>query len=173
MSKSNKNIVDFVFELFDDSRYFLSQSKLTKRNETYLRASILTAWAGFEGWVNKTCLDFDSTLKDLTLLEHSFLQEKKIEFKKGHFELTNADKYESTENKLEFLITTIARSNLDKATKSWSDFQNVKGFRDAIVHPKLGRKIKFTINEAELTIDTLAHYLNLLSKKLYGNKLTV
>ncbi len=70
-------------------------------------------------------------------------------------------------------MTTIANHNFDKSTKQWQDFQEVKKYRDSLVHPKLGRANAIDIDKAEKTLNTLVHFLNLISQKLYKKKFKI
>lgn len=92
-------IVEMINDLLQDSKYFLIEAKKhASRSVTafrYNKAAILFAWAGFEGWLNKSCLDFATNLNDLSIHEKGFLSEKKVELKKGGFSISNSDKYES------------------------------------------------------------------------------
>lgn len=168
----NKRIIHLIDNLFYDSKFFLLESKKKisdKESSTrFIKASILLSWAGFEGWINKSCMDFSKTFKEITIHEKAFLIEKKVELKKGEFTITNSDKYESTENKIEFLINTIAKSHLDKSNIHWMEFKEIKIIRDSLVHPKIGKNTEFNIKSAEKTIKILLYYINLLSKKLYN-----
>lgn len=168
-----QKLVSLVYDLIEDSTYFLHEAeKLDRPNvqqkERLIRASILAAWAGFEGWINKTASDFATSMKGLQDLERAFLIEKRVELKSGQFTISNSDKYESTENKMEFLIVTLAGKKLDKSDKYWVDFGRAKKVRDSIVHPKVDHRVTFTIDDARLTFGTLEYYRKLLSKRLYG-----
>ncbi|MFA5804130.1 MAG: hypothetical protein WC879_05765 [Melioribacteraceae bacterium] len=173
----NKNIVQVITSLFEDSKYFLLEAQkhavqdpITDR---YIKASLLLAWAAFEGWINKTSLDFAKSFKDLSVNEKAFLQEKRVNMDKGQFRISNGDKYESIENKLEFLLVTIAKSNLDKSTKHWQDLLNAKELRGSLVHPKESRLIEYKIHMADDTIKVLSYYLNVLSKKIYDKNFRI
>jgi len=171
MTSRDNNIVDFIFTLFDDSKSFLMSAKTNsidlELSEKLSRASVLVAWAGFEGWINKTCYDFAESSSDLSVFEKGFLLEKRVEIKNGQFVLQNSDKYETSENKLEFLLKRFANHNLDKQSSHWQNFRESKSLRDSIIHPKKDRKLKVVINDAEKNLKVLQYYLNLLSKKLY------
>jgi hypothetical protein len=173
----NKNIVQVIISLFEDSKFFLLEAQ--KRavqdpiTERYIKASLLLAWAAFEGWINKTSLDFANSFKDLSIHEKAFLQEKRVNVDKGQFRISNGDKYESIENKLEFLLVTIAKSNLDKSTKHWQDFVNAKELRDSLVHLKESRLNDYKISIADDTIKVLTYYLNVLSKKIYNTNFRI
>ena len=175
MSSKEYNVVNFIFTLFEDSKSFLMNAKSKcddpELSERYARASVLVAWAGFEGWLHKTCYDFAESSLDLSVFERGFLLEKKIELKNGQFVIQNAVKYESSENKLEFLLTRFANYNIDKQSLHWKDFKECKDLRDSVIHPKKNRKLKVNINDAEKNLKTLQYYLNLLSKKLYKKTL--
>ena len=112
-------------------------------------------------------------MANLSIHEKSFLIEKKVELKSGKFSISNRDNYESTENKIEFLMSTIANHTFDKSTKQWQDFQEAKKYRDSLVHPKLGRANGIDIDKAEKTLKTLVHFLNLISLKLYKKKFKI
>ncbi len=174
---SSGELVGFINNLFVDSKFFLIESKKQIHNmelsSRYTKASMLFAWAAFEGWINKTSLDFSITMKRLTVHERAFLTEKRIELKNGVFQLTNSIKYESNQEKLEFLLSSIAKTKLNKSTKHWQDFQEIKKLRDSLVHPKLGSETSFNIEKAEKTIEVLVYYLNLLSKKLYNKNFKI
>jgi hypothetical protein len=90
----------------------------------------------------------------------------------GQFELTNSDKYESIENKMEYLLRRFANYTLDKSTKSWQNFVQAKIIRDSIAHPKEGRETVYSLSDGILTINTLRQFLNLLSKKIYRSNRT-
>ncbi len=167
-----QKLISLVFNLINDSNYFLLEAeKLDAKNiskkERLIRASILTAWAGFEGWINKTAFDFAQSMSHLSEVERGVLMEKRVELKNGKFLLTNNDKYESTENKMEFLVTTVAGRVFDKSNKYWKDFKEIKKIRDSIVHPKMNHRTSFNETHARMTISTLRYYQKLLSKKLY------
>lgn len=175
MIQSNTSLVHFVFELFNDSKFFLNEAKKfdesSKTSQKYLRASILSAWAGFEGWINKTCFDFAKTYNDLTEHEIAFLLEKRVELKDGNFKKTNSDKFESVENRLEFLLKRIGNYSIDKSTQHWNSFKNIKKIRDTIVHPKGTVNTDLNIKVTNETLQTLNYYLELTGKKLYGKKI--
>jgi hypothetical protein len=104
----------------------------------------------------------------LNVFEKGFLTEKRIEFKNGAFHPTSSIKYESTENKMEFLIVRFGGRAIDKSKRNWMDFKKVKRIRDSIVHPKNETKQTITLDDVDLTIKTLAYYRELMSKKLFG-----
>ena len=176
MNIKKAGIVQLVFELLKDSQYFLKEAEKHQSNEMlqqrFIRASIISAWSGFEGWINKTCSDFAKTIPNLGIHGIGFLLEKRIELKKGQFELTNSDKYESIENKMEYLLRRFANYTLDKSTKSWKNFVQAKIIRDSIAHPKEGRGTVYSLSDGILTIDTLRQFLNLLSKRIYRSNRT-
>jgi hypothetical protein len=173
----NKNIVQVITSLFEDSKYFFLEAQ--KRavhdeiSERFIKASILLSWAAFEGWINKTSLDFAKSSKELSTHEKAFLFEKRVSLEKGQFKISGADKYESSESKLEFLLTTIAKSNLDKSTKHWQEFLEAKKVRDSLIHPKDSRFEEYSIQKAEDTIKILSYYLNVLSNKIYHKKFSL
>jgi hypothetical protein len=173
----NKNIVQVITSLFEDSKFFLLEAQ--KRavhdeiSERFIKASILLSWAAFEGWINKTSLDFAKSSKELCTHEKAFLFEKRVFLEKGQFRISGADKYESSESKLEFLLTTIAKSNLDKSTKHWQEFLEAKKVRDSLIHPKDNRFEEYGIQKAEDTIKILSYYLNALSNKIYHKKFSI
>jgi hypothetical protein len=171
------DIINFISDLLEDSKFFLIEAKKQPSTnlirKRYLRASILFAWAGFEGWINKSCFDFSENLQNLSLHERAFLIEKRVETRKGEFHISNSDKYESTEEKIEFLLTTIAKKSLDKSTKYWQDFKEIKHYRDSLIHPKKGRTFKVNDDIAEKTLITLVHFLDLLSRRLYKKRFNI
>lgn len=171
MKTKKTNIVHLVFELLKDSQYFIKEAEKHHSNQIlqqrFIRASIISAWSGFEGWVNKTCSDFAKTIPNLGVNDIGFLLEKRIELKMGQFELTNSPKYESIENKMEYLLRRFASYTIDKSTKNWQSFTQIKIIRDSIAHPKEGRETVYSISDGVLTINTLRQFLNLLSKKIY------
>lgn len=175
MSAKSFNIVDFIFTLFEDSKSFLNSAKVSVANSEltgrYSRASVLVAWAAFEGWINKTCSDFADTSQNLSISEKGFLLEKKVEIKSGKFIVCNSDKYESTENKVAFLLNQFANCRIDKSTVHWQNFKLSKELRDSIIHPKKDRILKLSTKEAELNLKTLQYFIKLLSKKLYHKEL--
>lgn len=124
-----------------------------------------------EGWINKTCDDFASTSQSLSLSEVSFLIEKKVEIKNGEFVISKIDKYETTENKLEFLLRKFSNYKIDKSRIHWQNYRLSKKVRDSIMHPKKNRNSKISIRNAQTNLDTLKYFLELLSKKLYNKKL--
>lgn len=172
------DLVKFIFKLLSDSKLFLQQSKICSGNEEkeqrLATASILCAWAGFEGWINKTCQDLAKSSRNLLINEIGFLKEKRVEFIKGEFVVGKSHKHESAENKMEFLLKRFGGVKLDKGNKDWANFKRIKSLRDSIVHPKMGeeRIKKFSAKDAELTWDTLISYLKLLLKKIYKTKVT-
>jgi hypothetical protein len=166
-----QKMVSFIFELYDDSSFFLNEAKKLdegdERQYRFIRASILSAWAGFEGWINETASDFETSVGGLSIHERGFLIEKRIELDKGTFCIAHADKYESIENKIEFLAMRFGKHRLDKSTKKWQEFKNVKGKRDCILHPKIKHDIDFSIEDAENTISVLTYYRNWLTRLLF------
>lgn len=82
MIKKSYKVVDLIFSLFEDSKFFLNQAKINNANdnisERYSRASVIVSWAAFEGWINKTCDDFAETSTSLSVSESGFLKEKKL-----------------------------------------------------------------------------------------------
>ncbi|HEY5124580.1 MAG TPA: hypothetical protein VIK14_12675 [Ignavibacteria bacterium] len=175
MNTKSLNVVDFIFDLFEDSKFFLNLANINVANieltDRYSRASVLLAWAAFEGWINKTCSDFEATSQTVSVFEKGFLLEKKIEIKNGEFVLNNTDKYQSTENKIEFLLKKFACYKIDKSTVHWNSFKLSKELRDFIIHPKKNRIIKISIDEADKNLKTLQYFIKLLSKKLYHKDL--
>ncbi len=173
----SKNIVQVITSLFEDSKFFLLEAQKHAERDSitdrYIKASLLLAWAAFEGWINKTCLDIANRFNDLSVNERAFLQEKRVNLDKGQFKISNGDKYESIENKLEFLLVTIAKSNFDKSTRHWRDLLIAKELRDSLVHPKESRLIDYKIHMAEDTIKVLSYYLNILSKKIYNKNFKI
>jgi hypothetical protein len=59
------------------------------------------------------------------------------------------------------------KHRLDKSTKKWQEFKNVKGKRDCILHPKIKHDIDFSIEDAENTISVLTYYRNWLTRLLF------
>lgn len=175
MIQKQYRVVDFIFALFEDSKFFLNQAKInnTKNSlaERYARASVIISWAAFEGWINKTCEDFAQTSSNLSTLEVGFLKEKKVEIKNGEFVISNTDKYETTENRIEFLLRTFANYKIDKSKIYWQNYKLSKNLRDSIMHPKINKVSIIDIQSAETNLNTLKYFIEILSKKLYGKKL--
>ncbi|MFN0157086.1 MAG: hypothetical protein ACKVRP_03320 [Bacteroidota bacterium] len=174
MSTKNIKIVDFIWGLFDDVDFFLLEAEKNETNlqsrQRYLRVSVLCAWAAFEGWINKTCYDFAITDKSLGICERAFLLEKRVLLDKGEFAVGNADKYESTEAKFEFLLRRFGRLKLDKSTTQWLRYETAKKLRDSIVHPKRDRTTELEIEVVKQAVDSMKSYINLMSKKIYDRK---
>lgn len=171
---------NFVKELILDSRYFLEKAKDTNDNKIknrYIKAVITTIWAALEGWINCVSSDFVLLSEEkLHLHERAFLKEKQIALnKKGKFEITNRDKYNSTEDKLLFLLYTFGNYEIDKNTKFWSDFKKIKKLRDGLIHPKEGKvdMKSITIKNAETAINSVVEVLILLTQKIYHRKLKI
>lgn len=175
MINKNYKVVDLIFSLFEDSKFYLNQAKINNAedniSERYTRASVIVSWAAFEGWINKTCDDFAETSKNLSVSESGFLKEKRVELKNGEFVISNADKYETTENKLEFLLRKFTNSKIDKSKIYWQNYLLSKKLRDSIMHPKKSKLSIIDIQSAEINLITLKYFIEILSKKLYGKKL--
>lgn len=174
MNRKELDITDFIISLFRDADHFLLESEKYGNDlplqQRYLRVSILCAWAGFEGWLNKSCNDFLNTDNSLQIIEKGFLSEKKINLEKGEFIIGSVDKYESTESKIEFLLHRFGQKKLDKSTVRWQTYQRAKSIRDSIIHPKHERAEEFTLDNVKRSVKVLKEYLNLVSKILFGRK---
>ncbi|MBK6912442.1 MAG: hypothetical protein IPH11_01710 [Ignavibacteriales bacterium] len=174
MIKKSYKVVDLIFSLFEDSKFFLNQAKINNANdnisERYSRASVIVSWAAFEGWINKTCDDFAETSTSLSVSESGFLKEKKVELKNGEFVVSRIDKYETTENKLEFLLRKFTDSKIDKSQIYWQNYKFSKDLRDSIMHPKKSKSAFIDIQSAETNFNTLKYFIDLLSRKLYNKK---
>ncbi|MBI5021732.1 MAG: hypothetical protein HZB59_09860 [Ignavibacteriales bacterium] len=177
MKAKKMSIVKLVFDLIEDSNYFLKEAEKLENNSSvqqrFLRASLLSVWSGFEGWINKTCSDLAKTITDITVHEKGFLVEKRIEMKNGLFVLTNSDKYETIENKVDYLLRNFGNRRLDKSNKHWQNFKFVKELRDSIVHPKKINPPHLSISNVRLAIETIKYYLQLLSIRIYKTKLEI
>jgi hypothetical protein len=124
-----QKLLSLIIDLFQDSQFFIVEARKQEGSDNhkrYIRASILTAWAGFEGWLNKTSLDFEQSFRGLTVHEKGLLKEKRIELKLGEFIITNSDKYESIDTKIEFLARKFAGKRLDRSTKNGKIFKTQK-----------------------------------------------
>jgi len=175
MIQKNYEVVDLIFSLFEDSKYYLNKAKINNTEDgltvRYARASVIVSWAAFEGWINKTCDDFAETSQSLSISEVGFLKEKKVEMKNGEFVVSNGDKYETTENKLEFLLRKFTNYKIDKSKIYWQNYKLSKNLRDSIMHPKKSKTSMIDIQSAETNLNTLKYFIEILSKKLYGKKL--
>ena len=171
MTKQELRIVDFIWALFEDVDHFLREADKNQNDlmsqQRHLRVSILCAWGAFEGWINKTCSDFATTDSSLAPCELGFLLERRVRLEKGEFYVSNSDKYESTEAKLEFLLRRFGQTKLNKSTVQWERYQAAKHMRDSIVHPKNNRPMKLEVADVKQAVKALKDYINLMSNKIY------
>lgn len=174
MKKSKENFAEIIFDLFCDSAEFLRMAEINEDEtdvcQRYCRASILASWAGFEAWINKTCTDFANNDNKLALLERALLLERRINFEEGEFRISNSIKYESVENKLEFLIARYGKQKLRKNTLHWNRFKESKKIRDSITHPKVQSQTYVEIVETKENLQVLKHYLKFASKQIYNKE---
>lgn len=172
MKKSKENFAEIIFDLFTDSSEFLRMAEINEDEtdvcQRFCRASILASWAGFEAWINKTCVDFANNDNKLTLLERALLLERRVNFEHGVFSISNSIKYESVENRLEFLIAKYGKQKIRKNTPQWNRFKESKKIRDSITHPKVQSQTFVDIVEAKDNLHVLKHYLKFASKQIYN-----
>ncbi|MGA3323464.1 MAG: hypothetical protein ABSF45_03250 [Terriglobia bacterium] len=129
-----------VNHLFEDSEFFLEEAKkfqgedphVTRR---YVRASIITAFAALEAFLNTMLYLLDEGA-DLDLSERAFIQEKRVELTEdGYFDM-KGQRYPSLEEKIRFMYWHREGIRLPKGNAAWQSFVDAKRLRDEIVHPK-------------------------------------
>lgn len=161
----------FVKSLVKQSREFLSLAKVTKNDDftkdMYLKASVAFSWFGLEGFVNLFFDDFIAISDSLELHEVAFLKESKIEFDQGNFEI-KGNKYNSTKDKILFLLLRFGNYKVDKSSKLWQRLNQLEDIRNLLVHPKRNKQnIKqFQIKHAQDALDTIIEIIKLMYKKI-------
>jgi hypothetical protein len=130
-----------VNHLFEDSEFFLEEAKKLQGDDPhvarrYVRASIITAFAALEAFLNTMLYLLDEGV-DLDLSERAFIQEKRVELTEdGYFDM-KGQRYSSLEEKIRFIYWHRGeRIRLPKNNVAWQSFVNAKSLRDEIVHPK-------------------------------------
>ncbi len=129
-----------VNHLFDDSKLFLGEAKNFEgmdpaKARTYIRASVITAFAALEALVNTFLYLLDED-PDLELHERAFVQEERVELaEEGYFEV-KGQQFRSLEQKIRFLHWRGHGTPVPKDV--WKSFREATKFRNNLVHPKPG-----------------------------------
>jgi hypothetical protein len=128
--------------LFEDAEYFLKaaryyERKNQKRARTYVRASVITAFAALESLVNFYCF-WIAEHGDVEPHEEAFLREKRFELaKEGYFEMRTS-RFSSLEQKVRFLHWWSKNIPIPKRSAAWSAFIEATKLRNSLVHPRPG-----------------------------------
>ena len=145
-----------VNHLFEDSKFFLQEAKKHDSKDqlkarTYIRASIITAFAALEALVNTLLVLLDTT-EDLELPERAFVQEKRVELAEdGYFKISKQGQYRSLEQKIRFLHWRSEGTPIAKGNAVWESFVEATKLRNKLVHPR-PREVSYstlTVAEAE------------------------
>lgn len=129
-----------VNHLFEDSEFFLQEAKKLQWKDQhttrrYIRASIITAFAALEAFLN-TMLYLVDQADDLELVERAFVQEKRVELTEdGYFDI-KGQKFSSIEEKIRFVHWRREGVRIPKGNAAWESFVEAKRLRDELVHPK-------------------------------------
>jgi len=132
-----------IDHLFEDSEFFLQEAKKLQGqgqhvSRRFIRASIITAFAALEAYLN-TMLFFLDEADDLELVERAFIQEKRVELTEwGYFDLAG-HRFQSLEEKIRFLYWKAQGLRIPKGDAVWQSFIEAKKLRDEIVHSKPGK----------------------------------
>jgi hypothetical protein len=141
---STKSVIrpeDFlVNHLFEDSKCFLELAKehegkdpVTARR--YVRASIVTAYAALEAFVNAMLVILEDAW-ELELHESAFMQEKRVELTEdGYFEIRGR-RFRSLEEKIRFLYWRGQRLSIPKGSAVWKALHDATELRNRLVHPR-------------------------------------
>jgi hypothetical protein len=136
-----------VNHLFEDSFCFL---ELAKEHEgmdpiaarRYVRASIVTAYAGLEALVNTSLAVIEDT-EDLALHERAFILEKRVELaRSGDFEIRGRH-FTSLEGRIRFLYWRSKGKAIPKGSALWRAFHDATDLRNKLVHPR-PRKVPYS-----------------------------
>jgi hypothetical protein len=96
-----------VNHLFEDSEFFLEEAKKFQGKDPhvsrrYVRASIITAFAALEAFLNTMLYLLDEG-GDLDLTERAFIQERRVELTEdGYFDI-KGQRFSSLEEKIRFM----------------------------------------------------------------------
>ncbi len=138
---SEKYLVDHLFE---DAKYFLHEAEEYERTNVlicrrYIRAAVISAFAGLEGFVNTLCEIGAEHPADWGLLEQALVEGRRVGFsEEGYFEIQGSRLY-SLEDKLKFFHWRLHGLPISGDRMTWAAFLEAKHFRNTIVHPSQGK----------------------------------
>jgi hypothetical protein len=129
-----------VNHLFEDSKCFLELAKEHEGRDPvsacrYVRASIVTAFAALEAFVN-TLLVILEDAWELELHESAFMQEKRVELTEGGYFEICGQRFRSLEDKIRFLYWRGQGKSMPKGGAAWRALRNATELRNQLVHPR-------------------------------------
>ena len=165
---------------YAERHLMLAEDEIEKgKDATWLLIpSIILAWASIESFVNNILDDF-SALPDgiFELHERAFLLEKKLKLvdsgaKIGQFVLEGSE-YRRIEDKIFFLVAKFRSTNsaIKKGDTLWGKFQEFRGIRDNLVHPRKGTSIPLSTEKIADYMDTARSIIRLLSTHVWGQEI--
>lgn len=124
-------------EYLTDSNYFAvkaTEIKEESEKKRYYRVSVFCAMSAVEAFINYIGNTFEGS-KILGSPEIAFLMDKKFDIAGGTFQVVNQKEYHKIEDKLKFLLHKFVPKFDFNQNSSWSNFIELKKFRDKIIHP--------------------------------------
>jgi hypothetical protein len=134
-----------VTHLFEDAKYFLERGKEYEQTNVlilrrYLRAAVISAFAGLEAFVNTLCeISAENWDGDWGLSERALVEGRRVEFAdEGYFEIRGTRIY-SLEEKLKFFHWRVHGLPISDNKVVWKAFLDAKKYRNKLVHPSQGK----------------------------------
>jgi hypothetical protein len=139
--------------------------------------AIILAWSAIESFVNSRCDDLGSLPEDMFQLhERAFLEEKRLRFENsganiGKF-LIEGSEYQALENKIFFLLCKLGSKDATnlKGGSLWGRFQDFKGARDGLVHPRQFKDIDLDLSKVGGYIETAKEVIQTVSQRIWNKK---
>jgi hypothetical protein len=155
-------------DLFEDSKHFLElATKYDKTDQrkarTYIRASIITAFAALETVVN-LLLDFVGQDEESGLAESAFAQERTVELAEEGYLKIGGQKFRSLKQKVKFVHWRAKRRSIAKDSAIWRSFLAAEELRHTLVHPKPGKVsyVGLTVSAARACLTSTAKLSQML-----------
>ena len=167
---SFRELLGYADRLYEDAKEQCHHGSA----DPYIIGSILNSWMAIESFINNMMQDFASLPEDMfNIHERGFLVEKQVRFqskgkKAGTFMVEKNAEFKRLEDKILFLIAKFGKSScVDKGTKIWQEFEDMKNKRNYLSHPKKDEEFALTINDALDSINTAKAIINLVSIEVW------
>ncbi len=157
--------------LYWDAVYFLDQARhqgpqtYIEAKERYLRAALLTVFAGFEATLNQATFAHAMAHADkIGLVERDILEEREtILDERGY--IVRRGKFYPLEARLSFIALFLSGKDFDRNSALWGRFRRAKELRDTWTHPKPPFDTwSLTVEDVEEAITTIKEMLGELSR---------
>ena len=159
--------------LLEISKRFFEKAKAGKDDDeidAYLLASLFISFSALEAFLNSVISEFEKWDK-LTIHELAVLSEKKVNFDKGHFELTNILQMSRLRDRIELLLFKFNPKVNYHTSKWWSDLNTGIDLRNSLTHPKEVGKI--TPQQIESILVAIINCIDFIFKVIYKKGLPV